>query len=125
VSTPIQPTQQTLPPNPAIPLAAEVRAAYQDLYNKIQAALDSTMDAATVEALNAWQPEVDQVLTKDDEYKLHKDTEIFEALRTQITYTNAGLKKLRGEIQSIASHFAMAGTIIAAIDKVLGFLPGV
>ena len=68
------PPQGNLPANPTIPLTPEVRAAYQDLYDKIQAALDSTMDAATVEALNTWQPEVDQVLRKDDLYKLSADT---------------------------------------------------
>ncbi len=82
------------------------------------------MDLATVQALNAWRDEVDQVLTKDDEYKLSADTAIFEALRTQISYTNQGLKTLRGQISSIASHFAMAGDIIAAIDKVLTLVPG-
>ena len=80
-----------LPASPSIPLTPEVRAAYQDLYNKIQAELDSTMDAAAIEALNAWQPEVDQVLRKDELYTLAKDTTAFDALRKQINYTNQGL----------------------------------
>lgn len=113
-----------LPANPTIPLTPEVRAAYQDLYNKIQAAIDSTMDEAALEALNAWQPEVDQVLRKDDLYKLGADTAIFSALQKQINYTNQGLKTLRGQIASIASHFAMAADIIGAIDKVLTLVPG-
>jgi hypothetical protein len=110
---------------PTIPLSPEVRAAYQDLYDKMQAALDSTMDEATIEALNAWQPEVDQVLTKDDLYKLNADTAVFDALLQQINDTNTGLKTLQGQIASIASHFAMAADIIAAIDKVLTLVPGV
>jgi hypothetical protein len=114
---------QNLPATPAIPLTPEVRAAYQDLYDKIQAELDSTMDAAAIEALNKWQPEVDQVLTKDDEFKLSADTAILGALRKQMNYTNQGLKTLRDQIASIASHFAMAGDIIAAIDKVLTLVP--
>jgi hypothetical protein len=118
------PTVAHLPASPTIPLTPELRAAYQSLYNNIQAAIDSTMDLATVEALNAWQPEVEQVLTKDDEYKLSSDTAIFEALQKQINYANAGLKVLRGEIASIASHLALAGDIIAGIDKVLSFFPG-
>lgn len=113
-----------LPASPSIPLTPEVRAAYQDLYNKIQAELDSTMDAAAIEALNAWQPEVDQVLRKDELYTLAKDTTAFDALRKQINYTNQGLETLRNQISSIASHFAMAGDIIAAIDKVLTLVPG-
>lgn len=118
------PPVDNLPAGPTIPLTPDVRAAYQDLYDKIQAGIDSTMDLATVQALNAWRDEVDQVLTKDDEYKLSADTAIFEALRTQISYANQGLRTLRGQISSIASHFAMAGDIIAAIDKVLTLVPG-
>ena len=114
-----------LPANPTIPLTPEVRAAYQDLYNKIQAGIDSTMDLATIQALNTWRAEVDQVLTKDDLYKLNADTAIFGALQKQINYTNQGLKTLRDQISAIASHFAMAADIIAAIDKILTLVPGV
>lgn len=110
-------------PAPTIPLSPEVRAAFQNLYDKIQAVIDSTMDLATVEALNRWQPEVDQILTQDDEYKLNQDTNIFTALQKQIKYVNDGLTELRSQISSIASHFAMAGDIIAAIDKVLSLVP--
>ncbi len=118
------PSVNTPPANPTIPLTPDVRAAYQDLYNKIQMGIDSTMDLATVQALNTWRAEVDQVLTKDDEYRLSADTAIFEALQKQISYTNQGLETLRDQISSIASHFAMAGDIIAAISKVLTVIPG-
>lgn len=114
----------SLPAGPSIPLSAEVRAAYEDLRNKIQAAIDSTMDAAALEALNPKWYEVDQVLTKDDQYKLTSNTAIFAALKAQIDSTNQGLKTLRAEIVSISSHFAMAGTVIAAIDKLLSLIPG-
>jgi hypothetical protein len=114
-----------LPANPTIPLTPEVRAAYQDLYNKMQAAIDSTMDLATLQALNAWHPKLEQVLTQDDKYKLSADTAIFESLQSQINYVNQGLKTLRDQISSITSHIAMAGDIIAAIDKVLTLVPGV
>jgi hypothetical protein len=110
--------------SPAIPLTPEVRAAYQDLYNKMQAALDNTMDADVVEALNAWQPQVDRILKQDDEYKLSADTNIFAALQQQISDTNKGLKTLQDQISSVASHFAMAGDIIAAINKVFTLIPG-
>jgi len=112
-----------LPATPSIPLTPEARGAYQDLYDKIQAGIDSTMDEATVEALNAWFPEVEQVLTKDDLYKISADNAIFDALKKQIDYVNGGIKILRGQIASIASDFAMAGDVIAAIDKVLSLVP--
>ena len=118
------PPVDNLPANPIIPLTLDVRAAYQDLYNKIQAELDDTMDETAIEALNAWQPEVDQVLRKDDLYKLAKDTAVLDALLKQINFINQGLKTLRNQISSTASHFAMAGDIIAAIDKVLTLVPG-
>ncbi|MGA2806864.1 MAG: hypothetical protein ABSE87_01950 [Terracidiphilus sp.] len=117
------PPVSNLPANPNIPLAPEVRAAYQDLYNKIQAGIDSTMDEATIEALNTWQPQVDDVLTKDDLYKLNADTAVFSALQQQINSTNQGLTTLRDQISSIASHFTMAADIIGAIDTVLKLVP--
>jgi hypothetical protein len=119
------PHADNLPANPTIPLAPDVRAAYEDLYKKIQAEIDGTMDAAVVEALNRWQPEVDQVLRKDDLYKLSADTAILVALQKQIDSTNQGLKTLRDQISSIASHFAMAGEILGAIDTVLKLVPGI
>lgn len=118
------PSVTSLPTDPTIPLSPEVRAAYQDLYNKIQAAIDSTMDATAVETLNPQLAEVDQVLTKDDEYRLSQDTAVFAALKTQINSTNQGLKTLRAQIASTASHFETAGAIIGAIDKVLTLIPG-
>ena len=106
-----------------IPLTPEVRAAYVDLYNKIQDAIDSTMDLATVEALNQWQPQVRLVLDEDDEYTFSKDTNIFASLQKQIKTVNDGITQLRGQIAAIAAHFAMAGEIIAAINKILSLLP--
>lgn len=113
-----------LPAEVSIPLTKDVRTAYEDLYSKIQAEIDSTMDPAVIEALNPMLYQVDQVLTKDDEYRLAQDTAIFSALKSQINSTNQGLKTLRAEIASIASHFATAGAIIGAIDKVLTLVPG-
>jgi hypothetical protein len=113
-----------LPAGVSIPLSPEVRAAYQDLFDKIQTAIDSTMDADVLETLNPQLNEIDQVLTRDDEFKLSQDTAVFAALKAQISSANQGLKTLRGQIAAIASHFATAGTILAAIDKVLTLLPG-
>jgi septal ring factor EnvC (AmiA/AmiB activator) len=81
------------------------------------------MDLATVQALNQWQPQIDQVLTQDDEYRLSENTAAFSALQKQIKDVNTGLAKLQSQISSIASHFAMAGEVIAAIDKVLSLIP--
>jgi hypothetical protein len=119
MSTPIGST-----PLPAytIPLTPAAKAAYQDLYNKIQAGLDSTMDLATIEALNQAWPQIDQVLDENDEYAMSLDTNIFASLQKQIKSTNDGLTQLRSQIAAIASHFAMAADILAAIDKVLSVI---
>jgi hypothetical protein len=105
-----------------IPLTPAVKAAYQDLYNKIQAALNSTMDLATIQALNEAWPQIDQVLDENDEYTMTQDTNIFASLQKQIKTANDGLTQLRTQIAAIASHFAMAGDILAAIDKVLSVM---
>jgi hypothetical protein len=118
------PPHDDLPTSPSIPLSAAVRAAYQDLYQQMQAALDSTMDLSTVEALNAAQPQVEAVLTQDDLYRLHQDTAGLTALQKQIGDTNNSLKTLQTQIASIAAHFTMAAEILAAIDKVLTLVPG-
>jgi DNA repair ATPase RecN len=114
-----------LPTAPSIPLTPEVRAAYQDLYNKIQAELDNTMDLAAIQALNPRLAEIDQILTKDDLYKLSANTVALNVLQKQISDTNRSLDKLHAQITSIASHFQKAADILAAIEKVLTLIPGV
>ena len=108
-----------------IPLSTEVRKAYQDLYDSIEAAIEGTKDTALLEALNARQAEVDNVLTKDDMYRLHKNTELFQALLQQINDTNDGLAVLQSQISSIAAGFDQAGQVLAAINKVLTLVPGI
>ncbi len=115
-------TSGSLPPKPPIPLTPELRAAYQDLYDKIEAAIEGTTDVVALQALNAQQAQVDDILQKDDIYRLNANAEAFNALRQQINSANAGLKTLQGQIQSTASHFATADKILGAISKVFGLL---
>jgi hypothetical protein len=116
------PADQT---SPSIPLTDELRAAYKDLYTKYESAIESTTDVAILEALNASRLDVDDVLTKDTMYRLHANTELFAVLLKQINDTNEGLSTLKGQIAAVASHIALAGDIIAAINKVLSIVPGV
>src|SRR5579885_3460705 len=98
--------QPGLPPGPVeIPLSTELRKAYEDLYDTIEAAIEGTKDTAVLEALNARQADVDNVLTKDDMYRLQANTALFEALCKQISDTNEGLKELEKQISSIAAGF--------------------
>lgn len=116
------PLPGNLSASPTIPLTGEVRAAYQDLYNKVEAAIEATTDVAALQALNTWQGEIDLVLNQDAEYRLNANTDAFNALLKQINYTNDGLKTLQGQISATASHFAAAGNILGAISKVLGLV---
>ena len=117
-------SEPTVPAPPTIPLTDDARKAYKDLYDTMQAAIEGTIDVATLEALNARQAEVDRVLTQDAMYRLHAQSALFDTLCKQINDTNDGLKKLQAQIESIASGFNDAGQVLAAIDKVLTLVPG-
>lgn len=104
-------------------LAPEIRAAYQDLYSKVHAAVQSSMDLETVHILNKWQLEIDRTLIEFDEYGLTQDKARFYALQNQIRYVNDGIKELRNYMSSVASQFVPAGDVIIAIDRVLALMP--
>ena len=114
-----------MPASPTIPLTDDVRKAYQVLLNIIETTIEGTTDVATLQALNAHQGEIDDVLTKDNMYRLQASTALFDALQKQIKDTNDGLKKLQAQIESIASGFENAGEILAAVSSVLTLIPGV
>ena len=112
-----------IPVHPTIPLTEIVRAAYVDLYDQLEDAIESTTDPANLQILNASQTNVDNVLTKDDLYRLHANTALFQALHEEIDSTNSELDNLRKQIKAIATDFDMAGDVIAAITKVLTLVP--
>jgi hypothetical protein len=108
---------------PSIPLAPAVLAAYRNLYNKYEDAIENATDPNLLAALNASQAQVDDILTKDAMYRLHADTALFQALLEQINGTNADLAKLKAQIAAIASGISTAGEIIGAINNVLSLFP--
>jgi ABC-type transporter Mla subunit MlaD len=114
--------QAGLPATPSIPLSADVKAAYQNLYNLIETAIEGTTDVTALQALNAQQAEIDDVLQKEAIYGLGANTDAFNALLTQVNSTNAGLQTLQAQINATASHFQTAADILGAIDKVFGLL---
>ena len=118
----------TLPPippvPPSIPLTPEVRASYQNLYDVYESAIEGTTDPGVLQLLNSSQADVDDILTKDNMYQFHADTALFSALQDQIKTTNDSLAALKGQIAAVASHIALAGNILAAIDKILTLVPG-
>jgi hypothetical protein len=114
-----------VPVPPAIPLTDDVRQAYEDLNARMEMAIENTAEVAALEALNRWQGQVDGILEKDAKYRLEANSALFNALLKQITDTNKGLKTLKAQIDAIGSHFAEAGEILAAINKVLTLIPGI
>jgi hypothetical protein len=111
------------PASPTIPLSDAIRAAYDDLYNKLEAEYQSSSDDTVREAIGPVRDNVGNVLTKDDLYKFEANTALFSALLQQINDTNSGLKTLQGQIEATASHFATASDILGAIGKVLSLFP--
>ena len=88
----------TLPPDPTppplIPLSSEARAAYQGLYDTYEGAIEATADPGLLEMLLASQTDVDNILTKDNLYRLHANSELLAALTKQIKSTNGDLRTL-------------------------------
>jgi hypothetical protein len=120
------PTQPPVPAAaPLIPLSPEARAAYQSLYDTYEQAIEATTDPGLLATLEASQTDVDNILTKDNMYRLHADSTLFAALTTQIKGTSTDLQKIKAQVAAVASHIALAGNIIAAIDKVISIVPGV
>ncbi len=111
------------PASLSLPLTPEQRAAYQDLYDSYETAIESTTDVGVLEALEASQLDVENILTKDAMYRLEANTALYEALLGQIQSTNADLAKLQAQIRAISTDVSTFGDILAAITKVLTLIP--
>ena len=112
------------PASPTIPLTPVLRAAYEDLYTKYETAIENSTDPGVIAALSASQANVDDTLTLDNMYRLKAITALYNALLQQINSTNDELKALQKQILAISSGVSTFGDILAAINKVLSFLPG-
>jgi hypothetical protein len=108
-----------------LPLTAEQRAAYQNLYNQFETAIENTTDVNILESLNASQLAVETVLSQDAQQGLANDTALCSALIAQIKTTNDGLASLKTQIQAISSGISTFSDIVAGITKVLNVIPGV
>ncbi len=119
-----QPPSPTTPPaslpvSPAIPLTPDLKAAYQNLYNKLETAIENTTDGAALTTLNAAQTNVDNILTKNAMYMLKANTALYAALLDQINSTNDDLEALQKQIMAITSKVSAFGEIADSINKVL------
>ena len=118
-------TPPSTPGKPTIPLSDDARAAFQDLYDKLEAGIEASNDPSVVQPLLDAQTAIDDILTKDAMYRLHADTALFSALQDQIDAASDELKTLKQKISAISSKVSTASTIISGIDKVLSFVPGI
>ena len=127
---PIPPTPASLieaaaaPPPLTYPLADPVRDSYQDLYDALESTLDNiSTDSILYQPLYDARRDVNSVLDKDSEALIHQNTAIFDNLKTQVEATNQSLSTLKSQIAAIASHVAIAGDVVAAIDKLFTLVP--
>ena len=106
------------------PLPDSVRQGYKDLYNAIETTLDGmSSDSVLYRPLYDARRDVDSVLDQDDEARIHEDTDIFNNLKKQVETTNQNLNTLKSQIAAIASHMAIAGDVVTAINKLFTLVP--
>jgi hypothetical protein len=118
-------TPTPAPATPTIPLPADVRAAYEAVYAKTQAAIVGTTDFTLLTALNATRDDIGGLISADDQYRISQNTAQFEALLKSINATNAGLKTLQTTIAGVAVKIGRFGEVAGAINKVLSLVPGI
>ena len=114
-----------LPASPIIPLTPALRAAYQDLYDEYEDAIEATNDPALERSLLASQSNIETLLNDDAGYGISANTVLYNSLLEQINSTNNDLKVLQAQILSISSRISTFSDILAAITKVLSMMPGV
>ena len=121
MSTPPSPT----PSAETYPLSAERRGYYEDLYNKLQTAIENASNDDPLESMNDSRLSVAAVISQDNQCHIAADTATFKAMDAQIADANAKLKKLQADIAAVASKTAAIGDVAAAIGKVLSFFPSI
>ena len=105
-----------------IPLSKAIRAAYQELYDEYENAIQDTADVSLLESLNDSKDAMGSVLFQDAQYAINQSTTAYESLQVQIKSTNAQMATLQKQIQGIADGVQTFGTVLAAIDKVAGLV---
>jgi hypothetical protein len=113
----------TVPKNPEIPLTPDVLAAYKELYDQYESAIEATADTTLLEKLNTSQQAVADVINLNDKAILDADTAVFAAVLTQIGVANKGIDALKAEIAKVASNISVYAGILSGIDKVLSMVP--
>jgi hypothetical protein len=112
------------PGAPSIPLTPEQRAAYRDLYEQLEIAIENSNDPGVHGTLLTAQQNVENVIYNDDQYRFQANTALYDTLAGQISDTNTQLKTLQTQIQAVSAGVSTFASILAAVDKVLTLVPG-
>lgn len=107
------------------PLAPAVRKAYNDLYETTKQSLRDTEDTDAVNYLSDVLLWVGNVLEADDKAQIAANDPGFAILKKTITDANAGLKKVQGDMESVAKKIGTLATVISGITTVLSYFPAI
>ena len=110
---------------PTIPLTADVRKSYEELYATNETAIEGTEDEVLLPKLNATQLAIGAVLSADNKCRLDSDTATFGDLLKKIDSTNKGLEKLKKDISEVTDGIKRFGDVVVGIDKVLTLIPAI
>jgi hypothetical protein len=110
---------------PALPLTADARAKYENLYALAEAAVQNTSDPTILGSLNDSKDAIGAVISADNAAQLAQDDASFQALAAQIKIANDSLKKLQTDIAGVASKIKIFGEVASGITQLLSLFPAI
>jgi len=108
---------------PALPLTAEARASYEDLYDKNETAIRGTTDEALLQSFRVTQLNIGAVLSADNAAQLNADDAVFKDLLAKIGEADDGLTELQKKITAVAGWINKFSEVLTAIEKVRALVP--
>jgi hypothetical protein len=101
------------------PTEGQVYAAYQNAFDILNDACESTTDTDAVGFLNDAAQALGDVLTQENQIEIQANTAAFTALTPEMKTANDALKKLKDQQAAIAAKIGIAGKVFSAVDGVL------
>lgn len=114
-------TASSVPPALANPDNVQ---AYQDLYDALGRAYWDASDINSKDTIQGVREAVYDIITGLDEAQLEANTAKFLIIVPTIKNANDALKKIQAGISDITKNINTAGTVLAAISKVLSLTSG-
>jgi hypothetical protein len=114
-----------LPSTPASPMLQnpDPGATYQAAYDALGKAYWDASDLQSKDLIYGAQQAIGDIVTAFDEQGLATNTDLFIQLTPKIKAINAALKQIQQQIATITKNIDTAGTVIAAISKVMSLYP--